>query len=200
MIEVFRTEKDAYYLTEEDYQKDIEYIEKIFIRSPFTDVLNPVKYLKTVLAYAHKYDFTIPYALMIVYLNMPSEGVFEKVNINKTEGYVYLIHSEHGTKIGKSVRPIQRITQLQTQMPFNFRYIENTFVKDYSKTETELHKRFANKRLNGEWFNLSDNEIETCRSILNKLDFTLEKTAMRENAVSALILEGKQYNAIKEMF
>lgn len=174
MVELYRDGNDAFYLSDNDYDKEIRKIEVIFLKSPFTDVINPSQYLHSVLSCICKYRWPVEYALMIKYFTATTKTIMDEIKIVGCEGYVYLIHSEHGTKIGKSKRPIQRIAQLQTQMPFIFKYIENTFVENCSETETYLHKEFASKRLNGEWFNLSEEDIIHAREILKKRDYALE--------------------------
>lgn len=66
---------------------------------------------------------------------------------------VYLIYdySSKLTKIGKSKNPISRHRDLKTGIPMSklIWYSDNI-------TEKELHHKFKEKRINGEWFNLSE--------------------------------------------
>lgn len=70
---------------------------------------------------------------------------------------LYLIYARDVSriKIGISDDPVKRLKQLQTGSPvrlelFAFRNYRNITVK-----EVTLHKRFQQKRVNGEWFELS---------------------------------------------
>lgn len=77
-------------------------------------------------------------------------------------GYIYLMHAE-GTewyKIGQSVSPTARTKQLGTQGPFDVRLIDSFQVSDMDYTERWWHRHFAEKRANGEWFVLTDEDRE----------------------------------------
>ncbi|MEK5109916.1 GIY-YIG nuclease family protein, partial [Cytobacillus sp. FSL K6-0129] len=45
------------------------------------------------------------------------------------------------------------------KLPFEWDYIKIVESKDYSLTEQLLHDKFSDKRVNGEWFDLSDEDI-----------------------------------------
>ena len=87
-----------------------------------------------------------------------------------TECYVYLMKdTANGRyKIGMSKKPEYRERTLQSEKP------EITLIcsKMYSsrdearKIEKELHQRFKNNRIRGEWFNLSDSEVKNVRLYL----------------------------------
>lgn len=69
------------------------------------------------------------------------------------------ISSGH-TKIGKSRDPLNRLNQFKCGNPT----IELSYVCDCD-VETELHRKFAEKRLELEWFNLSTEDINyICRN------------------------------------
>lgn len=78
----------------------------------------------------------------------------------QTPGYVYLIESEYGFKIGKTVNIKSRIRLFEVKLPFSIRLINYSWFEDYSKAERDLHKRFAHKRQDGEWFGLDSEDIE----------------------------------------
>ena len=78
--------------------------------------------------------------------------------------YVYLMHDTTNDfyKIGISNRPKYRERTLQSEKPtikmisskpFPIRRIAHSF-------EKSLHETFANKRIRGEWFNLSKKDVE----------------------------------------
>jgi len=93
----------------------------------------------------------------------------EEDSVNeKTLEYVYILHSDHGTKIGRSVDPHTRSRTIGTKTPFKITRTEIFHVKNMSKAEKGLHKHFKQYRLNGEWFNLDDSQIQEARDIIEK--------------------------------
>lgn len=72
------------------------------------------------------------------------------------EGYIYLIHAE-GTnryKIGRSVNPIARASDIQKQAPYKLRIIKSTWTLDAVADEASLHRSYSKYRVFGEWFDL----------------------------------------------
>lgn len=71
-------------------------------------------------------------------------------------GFVYFIQAEHGgpVKIGYSESIGKRLEQLQTSSPYRLRVIGR--MRGGRTREKELHERFEHSRLNGEWFDLTD--------------------------------------------
>lgn len=85
---------------------------------------------------------------------------------NKTAGYVYLLRSASGYwKIGKTVNPADRIKTFSVKLPFEVEYEHLISCEDYSRAETELHARFAPKRVNGEWFCLDEADVAWIKAI-----------------------------------
>lgn len=78
-------------------------------------------------------------------------------------GYVYVIHSEHGYKIGKTVNIKTRTQMFSVKLPFPIELIHYAWFDNYSEAERRFHERFASKRLEGEWFSLSRSDIEEIR-------------------------------------
>ncbi|MGZ9899294.1 GIY-YIG nuclease family protein [Shewanella gaetbuli] len=93
----------------------------------------------------------------------------ETVGINSTKshkeyqdipGYVYLIESEYGYKIGKTVNIKSRTRLFEVKLPFPIKLINYSWFENYSKAESDFHKKFAQKRQEGEWFKLELEDIE----------------------------------------
>ena len=86
---------------------------------------------------------------------------------NGKAAYVYLFrHAEtEFYKIGFSGNWMARLEDLQASNPFLTYYIA-VRVKDATKAESTLHKRFKNKRFNREFFKLSDGEIRFIKEYL----------------------------------
>jgi len=88
--------------------------------------------------------------------------------IEVKEAFVYLM-KDHRTgyhKIGFSKTPKYRESTLQSEMPviemlFNF--------PGTRKVEKEIHEIFSNKRIRGEWFNLSGSDIDFIKTNYNPL-------------------------------
>lgn len=91
----------------------------------------------------------------------------EKEKLNKVKraggciGYIYLIKSSYGYKIGKTINLKQRSKLFGVLMPFKFEFIFQKECKDYNNLELKLHEMFAHKNLNGEWFQLSEDDVNT---------------------------------------
>lgn len=72
-------------------------------------------------------------------------------------GHIYLIGCQkfHWYKIGKSNDASIRVTELGILLPFRIEVIAVWKVANHHEAERLLHEQFAQKRINGEWFNLS---------------------------------------------
>lgn len=78
----------------------------------------------------------------------------------RNQGYVYLVHAK-GTnryKIGRSINPLKRLDQLQGQSPFPLIVEDCVWSPDSILLEKQLHDRFCDFRVHGEWFELEDKE------------------------------------------
>lgn len=75
--------------------------------------------------------------------------------------YLYLIKCQQFYKIGIAADVSDRIRNLQTGNPFPLEVLATYGYDNVALVETVLHKRFANRRTRGEWFDFSDDDIET---------------------------------------
>lgn len=78
-------------------------------------------------------------------------------------GFVYLIKS-HETgfiKIGFSKDPLARLECLQTSSPSLLYLLATLKCSNPRSIEKSIHNHFASKRINGEWFSLSDSDLST---------------------------------------
>jgi hypothetical protein len=75
------------------------------------------------------------------------------------KGYVYFIqiNGMQPIKIGYTTDPkgTDRFDSAKTYAPFGVTYVANIPSSNASKLERELHEKFGDKRLNGEWFDIS---------------------------------------------
>lgn len=74
-------------------------------------------------------------------------------------GYVYVLEAGGYYKIGRTRAPDSRIKQLRIQLPFPVEVVCVIPSDDYIRLEDELHERFADKRANGEWFSLANDDV-----------------------------------------
>ncbi len=75
-------------------------------------------------------------------------------------GYVYLIFDSQFYKIGHTNKPIeQRLKEIQIGNPNELSLIKFYQTYEYKKLEYMLHKRFSNRHIRGEWFNLTEQDI-----------------------------------------
>ncbi len=75
-------------------------------------------------------------------------------------GYVYLLKAGPWYKIGKTVSLHDRFTQLVTQLPFAIELTGYIRTTSMTACESKYHKQFSEKRLNGEWFSLTDDDVK----------------------------------------
>lgn len=80
-------------------------------------------------------------------------------------GYVYLMQSRDAYKIGKSVAPDRRLTEISSLIPHPMRLVHTIRTDNMTSLERALHARFADKRLEGEWFALTPDDIEYVKGL-----------------------------------
>jgi len=70
---------------------------------------------------------------------------------------VYLLSSGDRYKIGITTNVDRRLKQLRTQQPpFPIDLIHSVSSSEYQEAERDLHERFSEVRVHGEWFALTD--------------------------------------------
>lgn len=79
--------------------------------------------------------------------------------------FVYLLQSDNGLyKIGKAVNVKRRVSEIATISSHVVTLIHTIETDDAGRAEKYWHERFAKKRIRGEWFALSGDEVaEMCR-------------------------------------
>lgn len=81
-------------------------------------------------------------------------------------GYVYLIQSPTGTyKIGRTVDPDNRMKTFTVKLPFEVEYVCTIQTEDMHALEKQLHGHFASKRVSGEWFSLTPDDVEYIKGL-----------------------------------
>lgn len=94
--------------------------------------------------------------------------------------YVYLISdiNSYTYKIGISNNPEKRIKSLQTGNEKLLKIIHKVYCENYNEVETALHNQYKFLKINGEWFELSKNDVEKFPESCKKIDenFKIIKT------------------------
>jgi hypothetical protein len=81
-------------------------------------------------------------------------------DVNQCFGAVYLFKHGKYYKIGKTNDTVRRGNELKIQLPENLDLIHEIKTDDPSGVEAYWHRRFAEKRMNGEWFDLNTADIK----------------------------------------
>jgi hypothetical protein len=93
--------------------------------------------------------------------SMPSSAYTSRAFETREDGFVYLI--QHGNrrefKIGKTNNPIRREGEIRIEMPAQVTPVHKIKTDDPSGIEAYWHNRFRDKRLRGEWFQLSAEDV-----------------------------------------
>jgi hypothetical protein len=85
-------------------------------------------------------------------------------SVNNRVGEVYLFKHGKYFKIGKTNNTVRRGAELRIQLPEELVLIHSIKTDDPSGIENYWHRRFANRRMNGEWFNLSTSDLRAFKS------------------------------------
>ncbi len=78
-------------------------------------------------------------------------------------GYVYVLEGNGTYKIGRAKDPVKRSELLAIQLPYKVNLLFTIPASNPRSLEADLHEHFADKRLNGEWFDLSPEDVAYIR-------------------------------------
>lgn len=105
------------------------------------------------------------------YAPLTNHGIESRKQANNQEksGYVYLLRADNGIyKIGRTKRLDDRITRLSVELPYQLELICAIATDDMHDLEGKLHHRFADQRVNGEWFSLTNENVESIKEVSNE--------------------------------
>jgi len=87
------------------------------------------------------------------------------------EGYIYAIEANRGqVKIGMAAEPRQRLSGLQTGSPVELTLLAAGAAEKPKAAEKELHRRYADDRIRGEWFRLKREDVLELVETVDELD------------------------------
>jgi len=91
----------------------------------------------------------------------------KKIETKPKKGYIYFAKRGKYTKIGLTTKnPIKRIKQLNNDKYPDATVLLHAFkTNDTIRVENSFHKEFENKRVKGEWFKLTEEDIEEIKKI-----------------------------------
>jgi len=94
--------------------------------------------------------------------------LLDKRRRKEFQGYIYLIgnHEKRVYKIGLSRQPKERYKAFRTKLPFAVEILHQIGTDDMKKSETLLHNWFRDKNTHGEWFELSETDVEFICSLI----------------------------------
>ena len=86
---------------------------------------------------------------------------------------VYIIKtSKRLYKIGKTKNLQKRIASYHTHLPILFKVVRQYMAENNDHLEEALHVVFQHKRIKGEWFELSNDQLTICDNIARNYGFT----------------------------
>ena len=80
-------------------------------------------------------------------------------------GWVYVLQAGPYYKIGKSKDVDRRIEQLATLPPFDIELVHTMPTDNMGAVEQDLHRLFNAKRVNGEWFELTEEDVAWLKTL-----------------------------------
>ncbi len=98
----------------------------------------------------------------------------DNVSIFDDIGYLYLFGMRDIVKIGISKNLEKRIRILNSLLIDDTKLIFSIKIKNYSKIEKILHNKYKEKRIKGEWFRLTEDNINEIKQYLNSIDNSVD--------------------------
>jgi hypothetical protein len=148
--DAFKTVSNGW-LTVNDDEEDLDYIEFFAIGG--------------ILAALKQELIIIPDNIRVLF----ESAIHKRVQrLSPQPGYIYLVQAimpQTLFKIGYSAQPVKRIESLGVKLPFPIAPLHLIPTNDTRTAERELHDKYASKRVNGEWFNLTPDDVIAIRGL-----------------------------------
>ena len=116
-------------------------------------------------------------------------------------GYIYIIKSKEGFKIGKATDYKSRFSSIKTSSPIELKLHKVYYVKDADSTEKRLHGLVKGKHIRGEWFDLERDDLYTIETfiLVNRLLIRHIHKLYEGNTKYANSAETPQTNTLTEL-
>ena len=89
----------------------------------------------------------------------------DRPSLQVEEGYVYLMQWEDEYKIGKAKDVERRRKRIASELDRDITVLHQIFSTDYTRAEFDLHRKYEDKCIHGEWFALDDDDVAWLMSI-----------------------------------
>lgn len=147
-----------------------EYLFYIYNYNKNFEEIVPYKDIKKYLDDLLNYEFVVKAhenSKAAQFLLNEEKYIEKKKRTNVKKGIVYLIKIDDREqyKIGVTTNLNKRMNQLGTKMPFELEVIAKIESDDIYKLEEQLHEKFKDKNINGEWFELKTKDIKYIKSL-----------------------------------
>jgi len=176
-----------YYLNDNEKNSFIELIRNKIITSKnrIIDFMSNSNNIKTLVIIVNmnnilkaklKIEKSGEYTISIVFNqkgNVKNNGINLLKEFKREVGYVYYLKSERGWKIGKTKNLNNRRKIFEVKIPFEFEIIFFTKSVSYNTLEKELHTLLSEKNIEGEWFDLDNDDFVKIRHFLLEKDLKL---------------------------
>jgi len=95
--------------------------------------------------------------------------------VARKSGFVYIIEGQSLYKIGRAKNVRGRMNTFTLKLPFPTRLVGTIKSDDYVTLERQLHTQFAARRMNGEWFVLTDSDLKEIENMPDFVGYSEDK-------------------------